>query len=166
MPNIAHHGPAAKQARKQKAQFDKEQKEVAPHPKPDGKNWRPGDAPSQALLWAVDALAKAGTLAIIGVYSGNSRTFPVGEAMNKNLTVKMGNTPHRKYIPQLLRLIRSGAVDVAPLLTRHEPMTSAIEAYKAFDQRSPGWIKVKLEPDAAGMANGREAAATDQRPTP
>ena len=63
-----HHGPAAKQARKQKAQFDKEQKQVAPHPKPDGKNWRPGDAPSQALLWAVDALAKAGTLAIIGVY--------------------------------------------------------------------------------------------------
>ena len=45
-------------------------------------------------------------------------------------------------------------------------MTSAIEAYKAFDQRSPGWIKVKLEPDGAGMANGREAAATDQRPTP
>jgi threonine dehydrogenase-like Zn-dependent dehydrogenase len=114
----------------------------------------------------VDALAKAGTLAIIGVYSGKSRTFPVGEAMNKNLTVKMGNTPHRRYIPELLRLIRSGAVDVAPLLTRHEPMASAIEAYKAFDQRSPGWIKVKLEPAGAGQANGREAAATDQRPTP
>jgi threonine dehydrogenase-like Zn-dependent dehydrogenase len=160
----AHHGPAAKQARKHKAQFDKEKQEIAPDASPDGKNWHPGDGPSQALLWAVDALAKAGTLAIIGVYSGNSRTFPVGDAMNKNLTVKMGNTPHRKYIPDLLRLIRSGAVDVAPLLTRHEPMTSAIDAYKAFDTRSPGWIKVKLEP--AAPANGRDATSSDQRPTP
>ena len=28
-------------------------------------------------------------------------------------------------------------------------MTSVIEAYKAFDQRHPGWIKVKLEPATA-----------------
>ena len=99
----AHHGPAAKQARQQKAQFEKEKQEVAPKTNPDGKNWRPGDAPSQALLWAVEALAKAGTLSIIGVYPGKSRTFPVGEAMNKNLTVKMGNCNHRQYIPELLR---------------------------------------------------------------
>jgi hypothetical protein len=25
-------------------------------------------------------------------------------------------------------------------------MTSVIEAYKSFDKRTPGWIKVKLEP--------------------
>lgn len=27
-------------------------------------------------------------------------------------------------------------------------MTSVIEAYKVFDKRQPGWIKVKLEPAA------------------
>jgi threonine dehydrogenase-like Zn-dependent dehydrogenase len=26
-----------------------------------------------------------------------------------------------------------------------EPITEAIEAYKAFDERQPGWIKVELE---------------------
>ena len=30
-----------------------------------------------------------------------------------------------------------------------EPLTSAIEAYKAFDQRQPGWLKVELEPATA-----------------
>jgi hypothetical protein len=25
-------------------------------------------------------------------------------------------------------------------------MTSVIEAYKSFDKRKPGWVKVKLEP--------------------
>ena len=29
--------------------------------------------------------------------------------MNKNLTLKMGNCNHRKYIPQLVELVRTGA---------------------------------------------------------
>jgi threonine dehydrogenase-like Zn-dependent dehydrogenase len=130
-------------------------KQVAPEQNPQGDNWHPGDAPSQVLSWAVEGLAKAGTLSIIGVYSGGSRTFPIGEAMAKNLTIKMGNCHHRRYIPELLALVRSGAVDVAGLLTQHEPMPSAIEAYKAFDRREAGWVKVKLEP----IGTTRTAAA-------
>ena len=45
--------------------------------------------------------------------------------------------------------MRTGALDPAEILTQVEPMTSVIEAYKAFDKRQPGWIKVKLEPPAA-----------------
>jgi len=45
--------------------------------------------------------------------------------------------------------MRTGAFDPAEVLTQVEPMTSVIEAYKAFDKRQPGWIKVKLEPPAA-----------------
>ena len=37
----------------------------------------------QALQWAVEGLAKAGTLAIIGVYPPTMRSFPIGQAMNK-----------------------------------------------------------------------------------
>jgi threonine dehydrogenase-like Zn-dependent dehydrogenase len=69
---------------------------------PQGGNWQPGDAPSQALQWAVKGIAKAGTLAIIGVYPQTDRFFPIGEAMTKNLTMNMGNCNHRKYIPMLL----------------------------------------------------------------
>jgi hypothetical protein len=32
-----------------------------------------------------------------------------------------------------------------------QPLDSALDAYKAFDRRSPGWIKVKLEPAAVGV---------------
>jgi threonine dehydrogenase-like Zn-dependent dehydrogenase len=142
----SHHGPAAKAARKEKAEFKREVKEVAPHTNPDGDNWVPGDAPAQALIWAVEALAKAGTLSIIGVYPQQMRTFPIGQAMNKNLTMNMGNCPHRKYIPHLLELVRTGAVDPLDILTHVQPMTSAIEAYRSFDTRKPGWMKVELEP--------------------
>jgi threonine dehydrogenase-like Zn-dependent dehydrogenase len=119
-------------------------KAVAPETNPDGDLWRPGDAPSQALEWAVDALAKAGTLSIIGVYPTAARTFPIGTAMNKNLTVNMGNCPHRAYIPHLLELVESGAVVPSRLLTQVEPLSDALEAFRAFDRREGGWIKVAL----------------------
>jgi threonine dehydrogenase-like Zn-dependent dehydrogenase len=139
-------GPAAREANEQAEQFADEVEEIAPEASPNGSQWRPGDAPSQVLIWAVDALAKAGTLSIIGVYPQALRSFPIGQAMNKNLTINMGNCNHRKYIPTLIDMVRSGEVGPVGILTQHEALGSAIDAYKAFDERQEGWIKVKLEP--------------------
>ena len=47
----------------------------------------------------------------------------------------MGNCPHRKYIPRLIELVPERQVDPPKVLTEVEPMTDAIAAYKAFDQR-------------------------------
>jgi threonine dehydrogenase-like Zn-dependent dehydrogenase len=140
-------GPAAAQARKEKKQHQQEVHEVAPRTHPRGDLWVPGDAPSQVVSWAVQALAKAGTLSIIGVYPDSDRFFPLGLAAGKNLTVNMGNCNHRATIPMLVDLVRSGTVDPAEILTQTAPLASAIEAYKAFDRREAGWVKVKLEPE-------------------
>ena len=48
-----------------------------------------------------------------------------------------------------LELVASGVFDPAQVLTKAEPITDAIEAYKQFDQRRAGWIKVELAPGAA-----------------
>lgn len=117
----------------------------------DGRNWQPGDAPSQALEWAVDAVAKAGTLSIVGVY-GEVKSFPIAHAVEKNLSIKSGNCNHRKYIPKLLELVRAGIVHPTEVLTQIEPMSDAIEAYRQFDRRAPGWIKVMLEPEQVRRA--------------
>jgi threonine dehydrogenase-like Zn-dependent dehydrogenase len=144
----AHHGPAARQAEEKKQAFEKEVETVAPDAHPQDGQWQPGDAPSQALAWAVTALAKAGTLGIIGVYPPAAERFPIGEAMNKNLTIKMGNCNHRKYIPHLIELTRTGVIDPAAMLTQIGPIGSAIEAFETFDRREPGWLKVELKPQA------------------
>lgn len=141
-----HSGPAAQQAEQQAQQFQQELQQIAPETNPQGDNWHPGDAPSQALTWAVQGLAKAGTLSIIGVYPPTHRFFPIGMAMNKNLTINMGNCNHRKYIPMLVEMVRNGSIDPKQILTQVEPLTSVIDAYKAFDQRQPGWVKVELVP--------------------
>ncbi|WP_434676781.1 glutathione-dependent formaldehyde dehydrogenase [Pseudomonas sp. R1-18] len=118
------------------------------HGHADHAQWQPGDEPSQALEWAVQGLAKAGTLSIIGVYPAGFDSFPIGTAMNKNIRMNMGNCHHRKYIPKLIDMTLAGRVDPSRVLTQHEPLTDAISAFKKFDEHKPGWIKVKLEPEA------------------
>jgi threonine dehydrogenase-like Zn-dependent dehydrogenase len=51
-------------------------------------------------------------------------------------------------------LVRNGTVVPSEILTQDEPLASVIDAYKAFDKRRPGWIKVKIEPPSS-----RELAA-------
>ena len=115
-------------------------------PIPDGALWQPGKAPSLVLQWAVQSVAKAGTISLIGVYPPTATTFPIGMAMNKNLTLKMGNCNHRKYIPHLVDMVRNGTVTPEDILTKVEPMAPVLDAYKAFDLRQPGWMKVELRP--------------------
>jgi len=140
-------GPAAPDsdtARQQDAQTER----VAPQTSPRGDTWVPGNAPAQALEWALGAIAKAGTLGIIGVYPPTMQEFPLGQMMNRNLTVQAGNCNHRRYLPKLVELTATGAIDLAPLLTQHEPLTDVIAAYEQFDRRDPGWLKVALAPSA------------------
>ncbi|RBI65407.1 glutathione-dependent formaldehyde dehydrogenase [Vreelandella sulfidaeris] len=140
----AHHGEAAESGVIQTQ--EQEARSNAPDTNTSGDLWQPGDGPSQALQWAVEGLAKAGTLSIIGVYPPQFRAFPIGAAMNKNLTLHMGNCPHRKYIPKLIELTLANKVDPAKILTQSHKMPDALQAFEAFDRRENGWIKVELLP--------------------
>lgn len=115
-------------------------------------SFAPGKAPSQAALWAVQSLAKAGTLSTIGVYPQTMQAYPYGMAFNKNLTLTGGNCNHRKYISKLVDLVQNGTLDPTMILTEREPMTDALSAYKLFNERRPGWIKVELTPSATATA--------------
>jgi threonine dehydrogenase-like Zn-dependent dehydrogenase len=139
-------GPAARKVKELRETFAEERKKVAPKTNPKNGNWEPGDAPSMVLHWAVEALAKAGTFSVIGVYN-QGVNLEIASVMEKNLTLKAGNCNHRRYIPKLVELVRAGAVRPAEVLSHRQPMESVIEAYKAFDRREPGWIKVELEPE-------------------
>lgn len=142
--NRPHAGPAAAGAGDTAERVAAERARLAPKTAPSGGNWEPGDAPSQVLEWAVASLAKAGTLGVIGVYPVTATSFSIGAAMNKNLTVNMGNCNHRRYLPKLIDLVASGAVDLSPNLTQDEPLSGIVEAYRSFDRREPGWLKVKI----------------------
>jgi len=136
-------GPAAV-SDEDAAKFDAEVAQIAPDADPDATQWKPGDGPSQAARWAVEVVAKYGRIGIIGVYSPTVEQYPIGEAMNKNLTIRAGNCDHHSVTPPLIDLVASGQFDPTALITEHEHIGDAIAAYEAFDRREPGWIKVEL----------------------
>jgi threonine dehydrogenase-like Zn-dependent dehydrogenase len=140
----ATRGPAAdKSAQKE---FKQELEKITEMGTPKGDAFQPGGAPSQALKWAIEAVAKAGTVSVIGVYTAPVQGFPIEQVMNKNLTLKAGNCNHRRYMPEMIELVRSGVIHPEEFLTQVQPITSAVDAYQAFDRHQAGWVKVKLDP--------------------
>ena len=61
-------------------------------------------------------------------------------------SIVAGNCNHRRYIPELIGLVASGAVEPDQVLTKRGGIVSAVEAYEAFDKRASGWTKVELTP--------------------
>src|SRR5262249_7725540 len=127
-------------------QFQQEIEQIEAQGSSSSREWNPGDAPSQVFSWGIQGLAKAGTFSIIGVYPDTFQSFPIGMAMNRNLTIKAGICNHRRYLPKLVELARNGTMDPSRILTQREPVTGALEAYKQFAEHRPGWVKVELDP--------------------
>ncbi len=128
--------------------FDAELAEIAPGRIRDGAQWSPGDAPSLVFTWAIEALAKGGTLSIVGVYPPSDCSFPIGLALGKNLSIRAGNCDHRRYIPMLMEKVATGVVDPVRIAIHTAPLTSAIDAYHAFDAHRGEWLKPELQPNA------------------
>ena len=101
---------------------------------------------ASTLRQAIHCCRKGGTLSIPGVYGGFIDKVPMGAAFNKGLTLKMGQTHVHKYLPRLLGLIESGAIDPSFVVTHRAPLDEAPELYQAFRDKKDGCIKVVLKP--------------------
>ncbi len=97
------------------------------------------------LQQAIMSCRKGGTLSIPGVY-GSTATIPMGAAMNKGLTFKMGQTHVQRYMQPLLDKITAGEIDPSFLITHTEPLENAPAMYKKFRDKEDGCIKVVLKP--------------------
>lgn len=55
--------------------------------------------------------------------------------------------PHAN-VPRLVDMVERGSVEPTRITSQVEPMTDVVEAYRQFDLRRPGWIKVQLSTGA------------------
>ncbi len=98
------------------------------------------------LREAIRCCRKGGTLSIPGAYVGVVDKLPFGAAMNKGLTMKMGQTHVQRYLPLLLGKIESGEIDPSFVITHRLKLNDAPKAYETFRDKKDGCIKVVLQP--------------------
>jgi threonine dehydrogenase-like Zn-dependent dehydrogenase len=99
-----------------------------------------------ALREAIMCCRKGGTVSVPGVYIGFLDKIPFGAAMNKGLTLRMGQTHVQRYLRPLLQAIESGKIDPSFVVTHRLPLEDAPRAYKTFCDKEDGCIKVVLTP--------------------
>jgi threonine dehydrogenase-like Zn-dependent dehydrogenase len=101
---------------------------------------------AHVLRQAIMCCRKGGTLSIPGVYIGFPDKLPFGAAMNKGLTLKMGQTHVQRYLSPLMEKIQSGEIDPSFVITHRIRIEDAPAAYKTFRDKKDGCIKVVIKP--------------------
>jgi threonine dehydrogenase-like Zn-dependent dehydrogenase len=88
----------------------------------------------------------AGVLSIPGVYGGLADKIPLGQLMNKGLTVRTGQTHVRRWTDDLLRRIEEGQIDPSFVITHTASLEEGPGMYRVFEQKQDSCIKVVLKP--------------------
>jgi threonine dehydrogenase-like Zn-dependent dehydrogenase len=72
--------------------------------------------------------------------------LPLGAAMNKGLTIKLGQTHVQRYTKPLLGRIIAGDIDPSFVVTHPAALEDAPEMYARFRDKEEGVIKVVMRP--------------------
>jgi len=87
-----------------------------------------------------------GLISIPGVYGGLVDKIPMGAAMNKGLTFRMGQTHVQRWTADLLRRIEEEQIDPSFVITHEAPLDKGPEMYRTFRDKQDSCIKVVLKP--------------------
>jgi threonine dehydrogenase-like Zn-dependent dehydrogenase len=70
-----------------------------------------------AVQWAINSVKKGGSVSIVGVYGPTGNLIPLGNAVNKGLTLRMNQASVKRHVPRLIEHIRAGDVRPSEVIT-------------------------------------------------
>lgn len=100
----------------------------------------------KALRQCIAAVRRGGTVSVPGVYAGFIHGFLFGDAFDKGLTFKMGQTHVQRYLPELLGYIETGRLSPEEIVTHRMALEEAAEGYRIFDKKEEDCRKIILTP--------------------
>ncbi|MEQ6899759.1 zinc-dependent alcohol dehydrogenase family protein [Nocardioides sp. YIM 152588] len=95
-----------------------------------------------AMRTAIDAARPGGGVGFVGVPHGVK--LPIRTLFTRNVGLRGGMAPVRRYLPDLLDRVLNGAIDPGLVFDLTLPMSESAEGYRAMDERRA--IKVLLQP--------------------
>ena len=101
-----------------------------------------------ALHSAIHSVRRAGTVSLSGVYGGMADPMPMMEMFDKGITMRMGQCHVRHWTDELLEIASrpEDVLGLESLATHHVSLDDAPEAYKMFQEKKDGCLKVVLKP--------------------
>jgi threonine dehydrogenase-like Zn-dependent dehydrogenase len=101
------------------------------------------------LHWAINSVKKGGIVSIVGVYGPTGNMIPVGNVVNKGLTLRANQASVKRLLPRLIEHVRAGHIRPRELITHKVPLEDISDAYRIFSGRLDNCIKPVLVPGRA-----------------
>jgi threonine dehydrogenase-like Zn-dependent dehydrogenase len=100
----------------------------------------------KALRQCIAATRRGGVVSVPGVYAGFIHGFLFGDAFEKGLTFKMGQTHAQRFMPELLEHIGNGMLKPEVIISHRMSLDDAARGYDIFDNKEEECRKVILTP--------------------
>jgi threonine dehydrogenase-like Zn-dependent dehydrogenase len=101
------------------------------------------------LHWAINSARKGGTISIVGVYGPTFNFVPIGNALNKGLTMRMNQASVKRHLPRLIEHVQAGRVKPSEIITHRFGLEDIADAYHIFSSKLDDCIKPVLVPRSA-----------------
>ena len=97
-----------------------------------------------ALQWAINSVKKGGIVSVVGVYGPTGNLVPIGNVLNKGITLRANQASVKRLLPRLIEHVQNGIIDPKALITHRIPLEDAADAYRIFSDKLDGCIKPVL----------------------
>src|SRR5829696_5483648 len=105
-----------------------------------------------ALHWAINGVKKGGIISIVGVYGPLDTLVPIGNIVNKGLTIRANQASVKRLHPILIDHVMSGRLNPKEIITHRIPLEEVAEGYHIFSAKRDNCIKPVLIPPRARVA--------------
>jgi threonine dehydrogenase-like Zn-dependent dehydrogenase len=106
---------------------------------------------STVLHWAINSVRKGGTVSIVGVYGPTGNMVPIGNVVNKGLTIRANQASVKRHLPRLIEHIQAGRIKPSEIITHRFAIEDIGDAYHMFSSKLDNIIKPVLVPRTAAM---------------
>jgi threonine dehydrogenase-like Zn-dependent dehydrogenase len=101
------------------------------------------------LHWAINSVKKGGIVSVVGVYGPTGNMVPIGNVVNKGVTIRANQASVKRLLPILIEHVRAGRLNPKAIITHKAPLEDIADLYNMFSSKLDGCIKPVLVPNAA-----------------
>jgi threonine dehydrogenase-like Zn-dependent dehydrogenase len=99
-----------------------------------------------AVHWAINSVKKGGVVSIVGVYGPTDNLIPIGNVLNKGLTIRANQASVKRLLPRLIEHVQNGTLNPKGLITHRIPLAEVADGYRMFSAKLDNCIKPVMIP--------------------